>query len=104
MFLGAGFSEATWGHQASGISHKDWVQIEVAPANAAGFKAGRCRYSALCIECGRDGHPFVRAIKELFVLWFKIVIPIVNNGHPIVDKIDQAWPLIYNYLSGILKA
>lgn len=99
LFSGAVFSKATWGKQTSGLSYKEWTQIEVAAANAAGFKAGRCRYSDLCIAYGPNGNPFVRDIRELFVLWFKIIIPLVNNQHPLLEKFDIAWPLIYNDLS-----
>ena len=41
--------------------------------NAAGFGAGRCRYSALVVAYGIEGHPFARSIKELFVLWCKLL-------------------------------
>ncbi len=86
MFSGAGFSKATWGHQTSALSYTEWSQIEVAAANAAGFKAGRCRYTALCVAYGAEGHPFVTGIRELFVLWFKLIIPLVNKQHQRLQK------------------
>jgi len=44
LFSGSGFSKATWGFQASGLSYSEWNKVEAAAANAAGFKTGRCRY------------------------------------------------------------
>jgi len=68
LFSGAGFSKATWGHQTSGLSMQEWTKIEIAATNAAGFGKGRCRYTALCVAYGPEGHPFVRGIKELFII------------------------------------
>ena len=93
LFSGAGFSKSTWGFQTAGMSFAYWVKIEVAAANAAGFNQGRCRYSALCIACGENGHPFVRAIRELFVLWFKLVIPLVKTKYKLFDELAAAWQL-----------
>lgn len=94
LFSGAEFSKATWGFQASGLSHAEWNKIEVAAANAAGFGKGRCRYSALCISYGQNGHPFIRAIREPFVLWFKLLIPIIQHKDPLEKHIQKAWNLI----------
>jgi len=77
LFSGAGFSKATWGHQTAGLSMQEWTKIEVAAANAGGFGKGRCRYTVLCVAYGPEGHPFVRGIKELFILWFKLILPMI---------------------------
>ena len=74
LFSGAGFAQSTWGFQLSGHSAADWRLIEIAAVDAGGFGQGRCRLSALTIEYGVTGHPFVRSIKELFVLWFKLLV------------------------------
>jgi len=71
-----------------------WNKLQIVAANAAGFKNGRCRYSALCIVYGPQGHPFVRAIKQLFVLWFKLIIPMYNNDDIFLISLDHAWSLI----------
>jgi len=94
LFSGAGYSKATWGFQPSGLSYKEWQQIEIAAANAAGFRNGRCRDSALCIAYGPTGHPLVRAIKELFVLWFKLFVPAIQNNQPILQRLPIAWNTI----------
>lgn len=94
LFSGAGFSKSTWGFQTAGLSFAHWVKIEVAAANAAGFNQGRCRYSSLCIAYGENGHPFVRAIRELFVLWFKLIIPLVKTKDKFLDELSVAWQLI----------
>ena len=91
MFSGAAYSKSTWGFETTGMSLAAWNKIEVAAANAAGFKAGTCRYSALCIAYGYSGHPFIRAIKSLFVLWFKIIIPLVNTGDAFLRDLHVAW-------------
>ena len=44
---------------------------------------------------GPEGHPFARGIKELFVLWFKILMPLINKQHSILEKLDEAWSQIY---------
>lgn len=95
LFSGAGFSKSTWGHQTSALSYTEWSQIEVAAANAAGFKAGRCRYSALCVAYGPEGHSFARGLKELFILWFKLLMPLINRQHIILEKLDESWSKIY---------
>jgi len=95
LFSGAGFSKSTWGHQTSALSYAEWSQIEVAAANAAGFKAGRCRYSAPCVAYGPEGHPFARGLKEIFILWFKILMPLINKQHIILEKLDESCSKIY---------
>lgn len=97
LFSGAGYSKASWGFQPSGLSYREWQQLEIAATNAAGFNSGRCRYSALCIAYGPTGLPFVRAM--LFVLWFKLIIPAIHNNQPIVQKIPIAWNTIKTNLS-----
>jgi len=95
LFSGAGFSNATWGHQTSGLSMQKWTKIEVAAANAGGFGKGRCRYTALYVAYGPEGHPFVRIIKELFILWFKLILPMTRNRDPTLQSIEEAWSQIY---------
>ena len=94
LFSGAVFSKSTWGFQPAGMSFAYWVKIEVAAANAAGYNQGRCRYSALCIAYGEQGHPFARAIRERFVLWFKLIIPLVKTKDKFLDERAVAWQLI----------
>jgi len=77
LFSGAGFPKVTWGFQISGMSKMQWLKLETAAANITGIKKGRCRYSTLCIACGPNGHPFARGIKELFVLWFKVILRLI---------------------------
>ena len=91
FFSGAGYAKSTWGFQTAGISFTDWVKLEVAAANAAGFKQGRCRYSALCIAYGENGHTLVRATRELFVLWLKLTLPLINNKNCFLDDLSHAW-------------
>lgn len=79
---------------------QEWTKIEIAAANAGGFGKGRCRYSALCIAYGPEGHPFVRGIKELFILWFKLILPMERNKDPTLYNIEEAWrlePSIHTY-------
>jgi len=99
LFSGAGFSKATWGHQTSGLSYQEWSKIEVAAVNAAGFGKGRCRYTALCVAYGPEGHPFGRGIKELFILWFKLILPMTRHRDPTLYKIEEAWSQIYIKMS-----
>jgi len=99
LFSGAGFSKSTWGWQTSGLPYREWVKLEVAAANAGGFGQGRCRYSALCIACGPNGHPFVRAIRELFVLWFKLILPIIKTKDPFLEELATAWQIIKNHVN-----
>lgn len=56
-----------------------WLKLETAAANITGIKKGRCRYSTLCIAYGPNGQPFARGIKELFVLWFKVLLHMANT-------------------------
>jgi len=95
LFSGAGYSKSTWGQQASAITLQEWSKIEVAAVNAAGFGKGRCRYSALCIAYGPEGQPFTRAIKETFILWFKLVLPLIKHNSPILIHIEESWNQIY---------
>lgn len=92
LFSGAGFAQSTWGFQLAGHSAADWRVIEVAAADAAGFGKGRCRLSALTIAYGVTGHPFVRSIKELFVLWFKLLSLLIKEGRALfLYKLSVAW-------------
>ena len=84
-------SKSTWGFEGTGMPMSSWNKLEIAAANSAGFKAGRCRDSALCIAYGYNGHPFVRAIRELVVLWFKLLIPLVNSHDPFLVDLEGAW-------------
>ena len=68
LFSGAGFSKATREHQTSGLSMQEWTKLQIAAANAGAFGKGRCRYSALRVAYGPEGHPLVRGSKELFIL------------------------------------
>lgn len=70
-------------------------KIEVAAANAAGVGKGRCRYSALCVAYGPTGQPFTRAIKETFILWFDLILPLIKQQHPISYHIEDSWGQIY---------
>lgn len=74
LFSGAGFPKYTLGFQVSGMSRMQWLQLETQAANATHIPKGRCRYSALCITYGPNCHPFARGIKELFILWFKVIV------------------------------
>lgn len=91
LFSGTAYSKCTCGYQTAGLSLAHWNKVEIAAANAAGFKAGRCRYSALGIAYAYSGHPFARAIKELFVFRFKIIVPLVNSRDPILVDVEGAW-------------
>jgi len=95
LFSGAGYSKSTWGQQASAITLQEWSKIEVAAVNAASFGKGRCRYSALCIAYGPEGQPFTRAIKETFILWFKLILPLIKQNSPILIHIEESWNQIY---------
>lgn len=95
LFSGAGYSKSTWGQQASAITLQEWSTIEVAAVNAAGFGKGRSRYSALCIAYGPERQPFTRAIKETFILWFKLVLPLIKQNSPILIHIEESWNQIY---------
>lgn len=95
LFSGAGYSKSTWGQQASAITLQELAKIEAAAVNAAGFGKGRCRCSALCIAYGLEGQPLTRAIKETFILWFKLILPLIKQNHPILNHIDESWNSIY---------
>jgi len=68
---------------------------EVAAANAAGFGKGRCRGTALCVAYGPEGHPFVKGIKELFIVWFKFILSMKRNNDPTIHRMEEAWSQIY---------
>lgn len=92
LFSGAGFAQSTWGFQLSGHSSADWGLIEIAAADAAGFGQGRCRLTSLIVAYGVTGHPFVRSIKELFVLWFKLLALFIREGRALfLYKLSVAW-------------
>jgi len=74
LFTRSGFPKYTWGYQVSGMSKMQWLKLETNAANAAGIPKGKCRYSTLCVAYGPNGHPYARGIRELFVLWFKVII------------------------------
>lgn len=95
MFSGAGYSKSTWGQQASAITMQEWSKLEVAAVNAAGFGKGRCRYSALCIAYGPTSQPFTRAIKETFILWFDLILPLIKQQNQIIEHIEESWFKIY---------
>jgi len=75
---------------------QEWSKLEVAAVNAAGFGKGRCIYSALCIAYGPVGQPFTRSIKETFILWFDLILPLIKKKqHQITQLIEDSWFQIY---------
>lgn len=79
----------------SGQRVPDWRQLEVAATDAAGFGPGRCRYSALVVSYGPNGHPFARGIQELLVLWFKLLGILIQEGRALfLSKLSETWNMV----------
>jgi hypothetical protein len=80
LFSGSGYSSHTWGHQTTGFTPTELVQLERHAANSSGiFPRGRCRFTSLCVAFGPRGHPAGRVIKELFSLWFQTITLIIHK-------------------------
>ena len=48
--------------------------------------------SALIVAYGVTGHPFVRSIKELLVLWIKLLAVFIREGRALfLYKLSTAW-------------
>ena len=63
LYSGSGFSASTWGHQATGFTKSELIQIERQAADCTGVHPhGRCRFITLCVCCGPRGHPVARII------------------------------------------
>ena len=84
----ASFAKNSWGVPDVWVA--EWNELEIAAVNAAGLHKRGCRYSALCEAYGDMGHPFVRAIKELFVLWWKLKVLLLDGKDPLLDKLQDA--------------
>jgi len=56
-------------------------------------------YFCESIAYGPEEHPFIRGIRELFVLWFKMLIPMEQRKDPMLLKKEESWSQIYVKMS-----
>ena len=71
LFSGSACASSTWGHQASGFSDTNVVQLERDALSCTAMKpAGRCKVMALLVAYGLLGIPRSRVIRETMTAWF----------------------------------
>ena len=60
-------------------------------------RLGRCQYSTLCLALVPEGHPKYRMLREVFVMWFKVMSePFTNPLMVHRDKLRTAWIALRN--------
>ena len=66
--------QATWGHQAYGVSPADFLQLLKMAANTTGVtQAQRCLTSVMQFCFGRQADLLLKCITEIVTLWFEHV-------------------------------
>ena len=90
--------KATFGHQSVGFSPSKLAVICSQSASAVMTpRLGRCQYSTLCLALGPEGHPKYRMLREVFVMWFKVMSePLTNPLMVHRDKLRTAWIALRN--------
>ena len=97
LYTASAFSQTTFGHQASGFSDPEILELERQAANCTGINAGRCRYSTLCIAYGPKGHPTVKLYRETFVSWFKYLQGVSTSLYKCQpEDLKEAWDKLVN--------
>ena len=65
LFSGSGFTMATWGHQASGLSELEIKALEADALSCSAIRTpGRCATISLLLAYGQQGTPRAKIVRE----------------------------------------